>query len=215
MELDPFGWDERAQHTGDHSIQSLQEQEGELGHNVPTAAKIFHPREEGSNLPSCFIRNHLIKQIKEWRVAGDRIILFMDHSKHAINGQLEKALADKEGLDLQEAIMQHMGMSPGASFFQGSRPIDGLWISSNLDISNACVMPFRYGIGNHHAFILDIPIKSLVGIDPVKIIQPAGRQLNSRLPGCSKSYINSLEVTSHGTAYLNNSLMYTPATIQT
>jgi hypothetical protein len=54
-------------------------------------------------------------------------------------------------------------------------------------------MPFGYSIGNHHAFILNIPIKSLVGINAVKIVQPAGRRLNSRLTGCSKSYIDSLE----------------------
>jgi hypothetical protein len=47
-------------------------------------------------------------------------------------------------------------------------------------------MPFGYGIGNHRAFILNILIKSLVGIDPVKIVQPVGRRLNSWLPGCSK-----------------------------
>jgi hypothetical protein len=54
-------------------------------------------------------------------------------------------------------------------------------------------MPFGYGIGNHHAFILNILIKSLVGVDPIKIVRPAGRRLNSRLPGCSQSYIDSLE----------------------
>ncbi len=126
-------------------------------------------------------------------MAGDRIILFMDHNKHVINGSLGKELADKEGPDLQEAIIHHMGTSPGATFFQGSKPINGLWVSCNLDISNACVMPFGYGIGDHRAFILNIPIKSLVGVDPVKIVQPAGRQLNSRLPRCSQSYIDSLE----------------------
>ena len=94
----------------------------------------------------------------------------MDHNEHMINGLLGKALADKEGLDLQEVTVQHTGASPGAIFFRGSKPIDGLWISSNLDIINACVMPFGYSIGDHRAFILDIPIKSLVGVNPVKIV---------------------------------------------
>ncbi len=54
-------------------------------------------------------------------------------------------------------------------------------------------MPFGYGVGNHRAFILDIPIKSLVGINPVKIVWPAGQRLNSCLPGYSQAYINSFE----------------------
>ncbi len=37
------------------------------------------------------------------------------------------------------------------------------------------------------------PLKSLVGINPVKIVRPAGRRLNSQLPGCSQLYIDSLE----------------------
>ena len=82
---------------------------------------------------------------------------------------------------------------PGGTFFQGSKPIDGLWTSSDLDISNACVMPFGYGIGNHRAFILDIPIKLLIGEDPVEIVRPAGWRLNSKNPGCSNAYITSLK----------------------
>jgi hypothetical protein len=135
----------------------------------------FITKKKDLTCPLVLFRNHLIKQIKEWHAAGDRITLFMDHNEHVINGQLGKALADKERLDLREAIVQHTGTSPGATFFQGSKPMDGLWISSNLDISNACMMPFGYGIGDHCTFILNIPIKSLVGIDPVKIVQPAGR----------------------------------------
>ncbi len=54
-------------------------------------------------------------------------------------------------------------------------------------------MPFGYGVGDHQAFILDVPLESLIGIDPVKIVQPVGHQLNSRLASCCKTYIESLE----------------------
>ncbi len=117
----------------------------------------------------------------------------MDHNEHTIDGHLGKALADKDGPDLSEAIKLHTGASPGATFFQGLRPIDGLWVSKDLNISNACVMPFGFGVGNHRAFILDIPLESLVGANPVKIVKPISRRLNSCLPKCSKAYIESLE----------------------
>jgi hypothetical protein len=139
-----------------------------------------------------FWRN-LIKQIKSWREAGDRIILFMDHNEHVTNGPLGKELGDKNGLDMREAIIQHTGASPGAIFFHGSKPIDGMWVSGNLDISNACVMPFGYGVGDHRAFVLDISLESMIGIDPVKIVRPVGRRLNSKLPGCCKAYTDSLK----------------------
>jgi hypothetical protein len=164
-----------------------------LGTTYQKQRQYFITKKKDLTSPLVLFRKHLVKQIKEWRKAGERIILFMDHNKHVINGPLGKELANKEGLDLCEAIVQHTGTSPGATFFRGSKPINGMWVSSNLEISNACVMPFGYGIGDHHAFILDIPIESLVGVDPVKIVRPAGRRLNSRLTGCSQSYINSLK----------------------
>ncbi len=117
----------------------------------------------------------------------------MDHNEHTIKGALGIVLADKDGLDMREAVVQHTGAHPEATLFRGSKPIDGFWVTNDLDVSNASVMPFGYGVGNHRAYIVDIPIKLLVGINPVKIVCPAGRRLNSILPGCSKVYINSLE----------------------
>jgi hypothetical protein len=54
-------------------------------------------------------------------------------------------------------------------------------------------MPFGYGIGDHHAFVIDIPLESLVGENPVKIVRPASCRFNSGLSGCSKEYVRSLE----------------------
>jgi hypothetical protein len=135
----------------------------------------------------------------EWRKEGDKLVLFMDHNKHITKGALGQSLADKDGLDMREAVIQHTGTHPGTTYFRGSKPIDGFWVTNDIDVSNASVMPFGYGVGDHRAFIVDIPIESLVGHSPVKITQPAGRRLNSKLPGCSKAYNASLEknITKH------------------
>jgi len=154
----------------------------------------FITKKKDLTCPLNHFRKHLITLIKQWRVAGERIVLFMDHNEHVIDGCLGKALANKDRPDLREAIRLHTGVSPGATFFRGSRPIDGLWVSSNLDISNACVMPFGFGVGDHRAFILDIPLESLVGENPVKIVRPVSRRLNSRRLKCGEVYIESLEM---------------------
>ncbi len=132
--------------------------------------RYFITRKKDLPCPLILFRRDLIKQLQEWQMAGDTIILFMDHNKHVTKDALGKALGDRDGLDLREAIIHHTGKSPGAIFFRGSKPINGLWVSGDIDISNACVMPFGYGVGDHCAYILDIPIKSLVGVDPVKIV---------------------------------------------
>ncbi len=155
--------------------------------------RYFIKRKKDLTCPLVLFWHDLIKQIKKWQESGVRIILLMDHNKHVTNGLLGKQLGDKNGLALQEAIVQHTGTSPGATFFCGPKPIDGMWVSGDLDISNACVMPFGYRVGNHCTFILDVPLELLIGVDPVKIVRPVCRWLKSRLAGCCKAYIKSLE----------------------
>ena len=155
--------------------------------------RYFITQKKDLTCPQTLFWRNLIKQIRSWRESGDKIILFMDHNKHVTNGPLGRELGNRNGLDLREAIVQHTGTSPGATFFHGSKPIDRMWVSGDLDISNAYVMPFGYGAGNHCAFVLDIPLESLIGVNPVKIVRSVSRRLNSRLAGCCKAYIDSLE----------------------
>jgi hypothetical protein len=117
----------------------------------------------------------------------------MDHNEHTYNGPLGRVLVDMEGLGLQEAVLRHTGKRTGATFFRGSKPINGLWVTSNLDIANVCVMPFGYGIGDHRMFVLDIAMESLVGKNPTKVVRPASRWLHSKLPRCGKAYNKSLD----------------------
>ena len=155
--------------------------------------RYFIMKKQDLTCPRTLFRRHLTAALEKWRAAGERLVLFMDHNEHVYDGTLGKMLGDREGLNLREVILDKTGVQTGATFFRGSQPIDGLWASSDLVISNACVMPFGYGVGDHRAFILDIPLESLIGINPVRIVRPASRRLNSRIPGCGKAYIKSLE----------------------
>jgi hypothetical protein len=123
--------------------------------------------------PLTLFHQHLTTAIQKWRAAGEKIVLAMDHNEQVYENTLNKALSDREGLNLSKIFHKHTGSRTGTTFFRGSKPINGLWASSNLDISNACMMPFGYGIGDHCTFVLDIPLESLVGENLVKIVSPA------------------------------------------
>ncbi len=86
----------------------------------------------------------------------------MDHNEHTYDRTLGRALADTSGLRLQEAVLHHTGTQTGATFFRGSKPIDGLWVSRDIEILNECVTPFWYGVGDHRMFVLDITLESLI-----------------------------------------------------
>jgi hypothetical protein len=117
----------------------------------------------------------------------------MDHNEHTYDGPLGRLLSDPGGLALQEAVMKHTGKRTCATFFRGSKPINGLWVTSDIEIANTCVMPFRYGIGDHRMFVLVITLKSLVGRNPTKVMHPASWWLNSKVPSCGEVYVQSLE----------------------
>jgi hypothetical protein len=118
--------------------------------------RYFITQKKDLTCPQTLFWCNLIKQIKSWWETGDKIILFMDHNKHVTNGPLGKELSNMNGLDLREAIVQHTGTSPGATFFRGSKPIDGMWVSGDLDISNACVMR----LGMEYAIIAPLSLTS-------------------------------------------------------
>jgi hypothetical protein len=117
----------------------------------------------------------------------------MDHNEHTYDGPLGRALSDPGRLGLQEAVLRQTGRRTGATFFRGSKPIDGLWVTSNIDIANACVMPFGYGIGDHQMFILNVTMESLIGKNPTKVVRPASRWLNSKMLWCREAYAKSLK----------------------
>ncbi len=75
-------------------------------------------------------------------------------------------LTDPEGLGMVEAVRKYTGKRIGPTYFHGQQPIDGIWATSNITISNACIMPAGYGVGDHRLFILDIHTLSLMGMGP-------------------------------------------------
>jgi hypothetical protein len=101
---------------------------------------------------------------------------------------LGKALADVEGLDMVEVVGNQCGSTLPATHVRGQRPIDAVWATKDITVTNACCMPIGYGIGDHRSFMIDFLTSSLVGIDPQPIVHPKARRLNTKIPGCSERY---------------------------
>jgi hypothetical protein len=77
-----------------------------------------------------------------------------------------------------------------ATHFRGSKPIDAVWASKDLDVVGAAAMPIGYGAGDHRMFVIDITTDSLVGFNPQPIKHPKARRLNSRIPRAKHAYNN-------------------------
>ena len=81
-----------------------------------------------------------------------------------------KSLTGENGLAMYEVVGTFTGEKMGATFFQGTKPIDGVWATSNVVVTGACVMPASYGVGNHRLFVINFLTSSLIGTTPPRII---------------------------------------------
>lgn len=79
------------------------------------------------------------------------------------------------------------------TYFRGSPPIDGIWATSDVDVTGACIMPVGFGVGDHRLFVVDFRKESLLGASPPKIVRAPSRRLNTRIPGAAEKYVATLE----------------------
>jgi hypothetical protein len=83
---------------------------------------------------------------------------------------------------MKEIVGDFTGKAIGFTFFGGSKPIDGVWATSDITICNAAIMPAGFGIRDHRLFVIDMASKDIIGETPPKVIRPASRRLNTKLP---------------------------------
>ncbi len=146
----------------------------------------------------------LLRQMRQWRRAGECLILCLDPNENIYLGKLRRELTDLHGLGMKEVVGEFTTRRLGATYFWGSAPIDAVWATSNVAVVNACVVPVRYGVGDHCLFVVDFVTALLVRTGCSKqIVQPALRHLNTRIAGCALRYNKALRRTFYGTACLN------------
>ncbi len=111
--------------------------------------------------------------LKEWREEGDRDRLFvcMDANEDIHKKSIGRTLTDREGLSMVEAIRELTEKKIGLTFFRGSKPIDEIWTTTDVIATHACIVPTRFGVGDHRLFVIDMQAASLIGEEPLKVQQ--------------------------------------------
>eukprot|EP00957_Ditylum_brightwellii_P035459 2688285-Ditylum_brightwellii.AAC.1 len=66
----------------------------------------------------------MVTHLEQRREQGDRLILCMDGNDHIYNKVLGKELTKSEGLNMKEVVRNFVGEKLGATFFEGSKPIN-------------------------------------------------------------------------------------------
>ncbi len=144
-------------------------------------------------MPAQKIREDLVAQLTRWQNDGDRLIVCLDANNHIYKKSIGKALTDIEGLAMKEVVGDFTGTPIGSTFFRGSKPIDGVWATSNITVSNAAIMPAGYGIGDHRLFVINFLMMDIIGKSPPRIVRPASRRPNTKIPRVVAEYARILE----------------------
>jgi hypothetical protein len=91
--------------------------------------------------PQKLFRDHLVAQLSKWRADSNRLIVCLDANKDIYRKSLENALTGTDRLSMKEVVGEFMGCKVGLTYFRGSKPIDGIWATTDVEISNACIIP--------------------------------------------------------------------------
>ncbi len=86
--------------------------------------------------------------MKQWQKDGERLILCVNANKNIYRGGLGQQLMDLDGLGMKEVVGEFTARQLQATYFWGSEPIDGIWATGDLTVTNAC-MPVGFGVGNY------------------------------------------------------------------
>ena len=128
--------------------------------------------------PHAQFREDLLCQMKQWWMDGKWLILCLDANKNIYQGELGRRLTKLNGLGMKEVVGEFTAWQLGATYFWGSKPIDGVWATGDITMTNACVMPVGFDMGNHQLFIIKFATTTLVGSGMTTVVRPSLRQLN-------------------------------------
>jgi hypothetical protein len=95
---------------------------------------------------------------------------------------------------MREVVGEFTGKKIGPTFFQGSKPIDGIWAMGNLIITHACMMPAGFEVMDHCMFLINFQESSMVGLAPLQVQRYSSWRLSIKVSsGAMQKYINKFE----------------------
>lgn len=134
----------------------------------------------------------LTNQLRCWRAAGERLCLFIDANEHIRSGNIARVLAEKH-IDMHEASHRFWGVSgEHNTYILGSKPIDGIFATPDLDITGFLSLSFHEGVGDHRTTFTDISTPSMIGIYQPHIVRPTSRRLTTRNASSVRNYNSEL-----------------------
>jgi hypothetical protein len=138
--------------------------------------------------PVTLFDSYLSKQIKEWRGAGERIVLVIDVNSHSLYNDLYQQLQERR-TEMEEFSNKFWGPKAPYTHPAGKSPIDEVYKSPEVEIVNLCMLTFAKSLGDHRSLCFDIYTCSFLGKFRYKICRPVSWRLVTSQPSSVKRNI--------------------------
>ena len=128
----------------------------------------------------------LCNAIITYRAAGDQIVLMIELNKDITKDSVKQKF---ESIGLQECITEkHTATGMAPTYQQGSRPIDGIYLSPSLDISTGGYFPFKEVPTDHRFLWVKIEFEQCFGCNMPPLASIDSRRLKTDDPQCVKRF---------------------------
>jgi hypothetical protein len=119
----------------------------------------------------------LMSLLRQWKAAGDKILLMGNFNKNVYSGPIALALSEDKLL-ISKICQGTTGEMLPPTHACGRTPIDALFGSVGLVCTVASLLPVRVGVGNHQIFIADFTSESILSNAFLRVILIASWLLN-------------------------------------
>ena len=149
---------------------------------------------EGINgvAPRDLFNKDFVKQCANWIREGEELCVMGDVNGDVVNGIFTLLLAE-EGVEMEEFGEDFCVGEKVDSYVFGSGRISGGWKTSNLELTQLIMLPFKESVGDHRSWIVEFSTRSVLGTNLVKIQRAVGRRLVSTNAKATRSYNNMVE----------------------
>jgi hypothetical protein len=137
--------------------------------------------------PQSLFQADMVAAITKWMEKGGRTIIFIDMNELILHGVLPKEFLR---LGLQEATHTHWeGPEPQTYVCGDGNPIDGVYHTSDLEITSLMQLSFHEGIGDHRTVKINVTTSSAIGKFERRVVPQQARCLATRNENSVKSYL--------------------------
>jgi hypothetical protein len=115
----------------------------------------------------------LLNQIREWKLAGGKIILTGDFNEDVYGGKLARKRSHDD-IRMTELCFQVTGARLPSTHIRGSVPIDAIFVTAGISGKAATLLPHRTGVGDHRVFLSTSHQIPYLATPSLVLFQPQG-----------------------------------------